>query len=327
MTSAQTGGEILPADSSHELQGLVSVVIIFFNEERFLAEAVASVYAQTYHAWELLLVDDGSSDRSTEMARGFVERDPGRVRYLQHPGHVNRGEGATRNLGVRAAQGEWVAFLDADDVWLPARLERSMALTLEHADADMIYGRAEDRRSWDARGSTSSDRIQPHYFRADRLLPPPDLLIRHLSLRAAYPCPSSLSVRRRAFLAVGGFEESFGGVAPTTPSCWAWARQDLVFLAKFCLQHPVYVSEECWDRYRQHSDSVTAHAEAQGGTRDAQRAYLAWLADYCENQGVRDARVHRALRAAMRRSAGSADRWRARLERIWRRVVRWRVEG
>ena len=130
----------------------------------------------------------------------------------------------------------------------------------------MIYGKTEYWRSWDA-STLRADRIQPHYFRANRLLRPPDLLVRHLSLRAAYPCMGSLLVRRRAFLAVGGFEESFRGFG-----------EDLVFFAKFCLRHPVYVSDECWDRYRQHSDSVTALAEAQGGIRRGAsgRIYPGW---------------------------------------------------
>ena len=124
-------------------QRLVSVVVIFLNEARFLTDAVDSVYAQTYSDWELLLVDDGSSDASSELARGYVERDSVRVRYLEHPGHTSLGQGAARNLGVRAAQGEWIAFLDGDDVWLPERLERSVTLALAHTDADMIYGKTE----------------------------------------------------------------------------------------------------------------------------------------------------------------------------------------
>ena len=128
VTSAQTSATGLPADGISEWHGLVSVVINFFNEERFLAEAVDSVYAQTFHDWELLLIDDGSSDRSSDIARGYAEHDPARVRYLEHPGHANRGAGASRNVGVHAARGEWVAFLDGDDIWLPERLERSVAL-------------------------------------------------------------------------------------------------------------------------------------------------------------------------------------------------------
>src|SRR3954451_25115181 len=79
----------------------VSVVTPFLNAERFLAEAVDSVLAQTYTDWELLLVDDGSSDGSTEVARNYVGLNPARVRYLEHPGHMNRGTSASRNLGIR----------------------------------------------------------------------------------------------------------------------------------------------------------------------------------------------------------------------------------
>ena len=167
----QTAGVLSQANSITEREGLVSVVIIFFNEERFLDEAVASVYAQSYPDWELLLVDDGSSDGSSEIARGYVEHDPARIRYLEHPGHENRGEGAARNLGVHAARGEWIAFLDGDDVWLPNRLERSVALALAHRDADMIYARTEYWQSWKGTGYTTRDRIQPHHFRANRLCP------------------------------------------------------------------------------------------------------------------------------------------------------------
>jgi glycosyltransferase involved in cell wall biosynthesis len=298
-----------------ESRGLVSVVIIFFNEERFLAEAVASVYAQTYRDWELLLVDDGSSDRSAEIARACVERDPARVRYLQHPGHGNRGASAARNLGVHEARGDWIAFLDGDDIWLPQRLERTVALALAHPHADMVYGKTEYWHSWQDTGSPLLDYLQPHYFRANRTIRPPDLLVRYLSLQAAYPCMGSLLVRRMTYTAVGGFDESFRGLV-----------DDLVFFAKICLRHTVYVSDECWDRYRQHAESDTALAEAQGRSRSMQRAYLSWLAKYIEEEGVQNERLHRALRGALRRNGRAPDHWRSRLERVFRRAVRWRYE-
>src|SRR5438876_10917096 len=97
-------------------QPLVSVVIIFWNAERFLREAIESVFAQAYVNWELLLVDDGSTDGSTAIARSGVEQDPQRVRYVEHPGHDNRGMSASRNLGIGNAQGAVVAFLDAEHV-------------------------------------------------------------------------------------------------------------------------------------------------------------------------------------------------------------------
>src|ERR671930_538107 len=98
-------------------QPLVSVVVIFLNAERFLQEAIESVFAQTYPAWELLLVDDGSSDESTAIAQCYAAHHAGQVRYLEHPRHANRGMSASRNLGIRHAHGAYIAFLDADDIW------------------------------------------------------------------------------------------------------------------------------------------------------------------------------------------------------------------
>ncbi|HVX29430.1 MAG TPA: glycosyltransferase family 2 protein, partial [Nitrolancea sp.] len=106
----------------------VSVIIIFWNAEPFLAEAVASVVAQSHPDWELLLVDDGSTDGSTEIAKQLIASDPERMRYLEHPGHANRGMSASRNLGIAHARGAYLAFLDADDVWFPQALAEQVEI-------------------------------------------------------------------------------------------------------------------------------------------------------------------------------------------------------
>src|SRR5688572_13258936 len=89
---------------------LVTAITIFLNAERFFEEAIKSVFDQTYDQWELLLVDDGSTDGSTQIARWYAEGFPGKVRLLEHPGHENRGMSASRNLGLEHARGEYVAF-------------------------------------------------------------------------------------------------------------------------------------------------------------------------------------------------------------------------
>src|SRR6187431_518610 len=76
---------------------LVTVIIVFLNAEKFIDEAIASVFAQSYSPWELLLVDDGSTDRSTAIARRYAQRHPNKVRYLEHSGHRNRGISASQN--------------------------------------------------------------------------------------------------------------------------------------------------------------------------------------------------------------------------------------
>src|SRR5262245_29749459 len=111
---------------------LVSVIMIFLDEKRFIREAIESVLAQTYQNWELLLIDDGSRDGSGEIAQGIAAEHPNRVRYLEHPGHQNRGMSASRNLGVRHAQGAYIAFLDADDIWVAKKLEQQVAILKSH---------------------------------------------------------------------------------------------------------------------------------------------------------------------------------------------------
>ena len=93
----------------------VSVVLTFWNEVQFLPEAIKSVMAQTYRDWELLLVDDGSTDGSSQIARNYAKMDSERVRYLEHENHQNLGISALRNLGNRAARGNsslpWTATM------------------------------------------------------------------------------------------------------------------------------------------------------------------------------------------------------------------------
>ena len=119
---------------------LVTAIMIFCDAERFMDEAIASVCAQTWRNWELVLVDDGSTDGSTAIARRWVERHPDRVRYFEHPGHANLGMSESRNLGVGHARGDYVAFLDADDVWLPHKLAMQVGILEAHPDVSMVYG-------------------------------------------------------------------------------------------------------------------------------------------------------------------------------------------
>lgn len=103
----------------------ISVVMPAYNAEKTLAQAVESVLAQTWKHFELIIVDDGSQDRTVAIAREFAERD-GRVRLLCN--ERNSGVCYTRHRGVTEAKGDWIAFLDSDDLWLPEKLEKQVAL-------------------------------------------------------------------------------------------------------------------------------------------------------------------------------------------------------
>lgn len=104
------------------VDGLVSIIMPSWNTERFIAETIQSVIDQTYTNWELLIVDDCSSDNTDEVVSSFKDE---RIKYFHN--EKNSGAALTRNKAMREAKGEWIAFLDSDDLWLPEKLEHQIA--------------------------------------------------------------------------------------------------------------------------------------------------------------------------------------------------------
>ena len=274
-------------------QPLVSVIVIFLDAAKFIEEAIGSVLTQTYDRWELLLVDDGSTDASTQIARSFVDRFPEKVRYLEHEGHINRGMSATRNLGLRHARGEFVAYLDSDDVWLPHKLERQVAIMQSHPEAAMVYGATQYWHGWTgASEDQSRDHVPRLGIEANVLYRPPELTVLLYPLgTGTAPCPCDLLVRRAAAEEVGGFEEDFRGKFQL--------YEDQAFLAKVYIRHPVFVSDENWARYRIHNESCVATVTRAGDYRSVRRRFLNWLEQYLADQNIVDARVAQALQSAI----------------------------
>ncbi len=291
----------------------VSVVVPFYNTPvGFLREAVESVFAQSHSHWELLLVDDGSVGESAAFARTLSAQASDRVRYLEHPGHENRGLSAARMLGVAHARGELLGFLDSDDVWMPHKLEEQVAMMAEFPAAAMIYGNTEYWYSWSGRPEDADRDFMPELGVEGGQVRPPSLVPLFLSGDAAVPCTCSILVRREAFEKVGGFEESFRTM-----------YEDQVFYSKICLEAPVLVSERYWDRYRQHPASLCAVAERTGEDVDARRAFLLWLETYLDDRGIEDRTVRRALRLAKQDlGQGALRRLRRRMRKWLRRVTR-----
>lgn len=262
----------------------VSAVTIFYNEEKFIVQAIESVLQQTFVSWELLLVDDGSTDGSTEMARRYASSHPERIRYLHHHNHENRGMSASRNLGVRSARGKYIAFLDADDAWFSHKLAEQVAILDENPRVGMVCGASEYWRSWTGHPD-DRDEILRVGASADTIVEPPGLLLLLYPLgRGTAPTPSGLIVRRSVLDRVGGFEEEFRDM-----------YEDQAFLAKVYLQVPVFVASSCWDRYRLHEGSCVATSNRAGTYHAIRRSFLLWLERYLAKEGVRDAQIWKAL--------------------------------
>jgi glycosyltransferase involved in cell wall biosynthesis len=270
----------------------VSVVTIFLDAAPFLGEAIASVFTQTVRDWELILVDDGSRDGSSAIAQGWAARHPARVTYLTHPGLVNRGMSASRNLGRAHARGDLLAFLDADDVWRPEKLERQVALADAVPDAGMVYGATEYWYSWTGLADDEErDYLAELGVTPDCLFHPPTLLEGWLRDGGTVPCMGSLVVRASVVESVGGFESTFRD-----------QYEDQVFYAKIALAGPVFVTSRGWDRYRQHRDSDCARAAVSGRASAARERFLRWLDRYLTERGVADATLRDLVQRELSRA-------------------------
>jgi glycosyltransferase involved in cell wall biosynthesis len=268
----------------------VSVLMIFLDAESFIEEAINSVCAQTYESWELLLIDDGSTDGSAEVAREYAAAHPARIRYLTHPGRTNRGMSASRNLGLSHARGDLIALLDADDRYLPNKLAEQVALLDSMPEVAMLYGRTRYWFSWPGSGDDRPDSLTETAPRFNTVVRPPEPLEWYLRHEIYFPCTCSVLIRREALDAVGGFEDAFRGT-----------YEDMAFYSKLFLRYPVYISDRCWDLYRQHPASCWAVATQVGEYREgwagpARLRFLRWLNNHIKQAEVRAPTIRRILR-------------------------------
>ena len=197
-------------------QQLVSVIVPAYNAEPFLARTLRSALGQTYVALEIIVIDDGSTDSTAAVARAFAQGDK-RVRVISVP---NGGVAKARNIGISEAAGEIVAFLDADDLWHPTKLEHQMAAMDEMKDCAAVYVLSRD--------IDIDDRVlkdgKPVVFQGYTFA-------RHLFIKPIGN-GSSLMVRREGAVAVGGFEPSWA--ARGIGGC-----EDLDFELKLAARYPI----------------------------------------------------------------------------------------
>jgi glycosyltransferase involved in cell wall biosynthesis len=164
----------------------VDVIIPAFNGARYLPAAIESVISQTFEDWQILLVDDGSTDNTEEVVAPFLLRLGSRMKYIKQE---NQGLPGARNTAIRASAGELVALLDADDVWLPSRLAESVKTLAERPEAGFAYGLvtiidAEGRLGGTFRGNPkhAEGRIAPQIYMRKVELPCPTLTFRRRSI-------------------------------------------------------------------------------------------------------------------------------------------------
>jgi glycosyltransferase involved in cell wall biosynthesis len=247
---------------------LVSIILPYLNMARYLPAAVESVLAQSHSAWELIIVDDSSRAEEAHLARELAARYAPRVRMLTHADGLHHGASAARNLGLADARGELVAFLDADDIWLPEKLSHQVDRLNRLPQAAMTFARVR-YFSDDAHGAPDYD--QPFGPLQEGLYEPPRLTLEFLLDASIYPCPTAVLVRRDALRAVGGFDPGFRKV-----------RTDLVAWTKINTHYIVHADPTIVARYRQHPASSVAQMNAAGEFLKYELDFYRWLLRYIE---------------------------------------------
>lgn len=176
----------------HENSSLVSVILPTYNCARFLQESVGSILSQTYHPYEIIVVDDGSTDNTKEVLQTFMPR----IKYL--PFEQNKGLPKARNIGIQSARGAYIAFIDADDLWFPEKLQTDIEYFTQHPDTGMLYSR---HLNIDEKGAVFDGTTKNR-------LPSGDIFLQLFS-EQNFIISSSVVARKEVFETTGLFDEQF----------------------------------------------------------------------------------------------------------------------
>jgi glycosyltransferase involved in cell wall biosynthesis len=231
---------------------LVSVIIPVYNGERYLTGTLNSVIAQTEPDWEIIAVNDGSSDNSQALLDEAAKRDPDRIRVVSVS---NGGVSRARNIGVSAARGTYIAFLDQDDLWLPEKLERQ----IRQFRSDTTLGISFTNESIiDDSGSVVREKVLTFTGKRNR-----GYVFGHLVFDN-FIAISSVMLTRELFLGIGGFDPRYS------------LAEDYDFLLKAVKNVPVDYIDEALLLYREHGESGT-HTKIDQITRESFSVLHTWI--------------------------------------------------
>lgn len=232
-------------------QPFVSVLMNCYNGARYLRAALESVRAQTFTDWEIIFWDNRSTDESAAIFKSF---DDPRFRYFLAPEHTILGK--AKGVAIGKARGEWLAFLDCDDLWLPDKLERQVAIISEEGpELGLVYGRMEALVEDEAR-STAMGRnaLAANYGGSTKLLPQGNIFA-DLVKENFIPQPSAL-IRRSAYWSTGGINPEL---------IHAWDYDLFVGVAK---EFKTRAVQEVVCSYRIHGSNLT-HSQADDSYKEA----------------------------------------------------------
>jgi glycosyltransferase involved in cell wall biosynthesis len=285
----------------------VTALVPVYNGAAWLAQALDSALAQSFERLEVVVVDDGSTDSSGEIAQRYAAASDGRIRMLRQD---NAGLPAARNAAIAAARGEMFALLDADDVWQPHHIAQAVEVLDARPLVGLVHG---DVHCIDAAGGYIGDYTRCWHLHADAY--------RALALRYEHVCCPSAVFRRRCVEEVGGFDRQFTGLGCEDRDLWL----------RIAERWQVHYIDDHVAHYRVHPGSMSQNRERMALARQRLLAKLsqsprgAPLVRHAEAMVESDLGMEYLAEGAYGRALLSqlrALRIRPQTPRVWRRMVR-----
>lgn len=214
------------------MNALVSVIVPVYNRAHLVSETIDSILSQTYEFVEIILINDGSTDGSLPILRKYKTRFPEKIRVVDQP---NQGQIIARNNGIKAAQGEYIAFLDSDDLWLEDKLERQIPLF--EKDVGLVYSGTEiiNEDGQTVRVEPADARITGNIY--------PQLLVKNRMTGG------TVVVTAEALRLVGVFSPHFK------------AAENWDLWLRVCKEYEARVIPDALTKYRIHSDNMSSDAQ------------------------------------------------------------------
>ncbi|MDZ7288509.1 MAG: glycosyltransferase [candidate division KSB1 bacterium] len=250
-------------------QPKVSVIIPLYNAAPYIAACLESILAQTFKDFEIVVADDGSTDASIDIVKKYQQLHSDKIVVCAHPDHANRGITATRNLAIRHARGEYLAFIDNDDLWLPEKLTRQVEILDHFPEIVLVYAKIGfiDARnnSITVDGNQEFGSGTPHR---------PASIFRRLLLKNPIPSVTVLA-RKSSVENVGAFDETMR------------YNEDRLVWSKMAVDHPVFFIPEKLALYRVHETNFSRKLAQWHAFTESEFQYLHKLIDFLAQQDVK----------------------------------------
>jgi glycosyltransferase involved in cell wall biosynthesis len=216
---------------------LFSIIMPTYNRVHYIADAIQSVLVQSYKNWELIVVDDASTDNTKEIINEFLHKSQ-QIHYIKQD--KNRGPSAARNVGISKARGEYIAFLDSDDIWHPEKLSQFMKLILKYPRGKLFYS---DLRIFEG------DEIMPKTYFQQQEIPP---MQGHISIHLipfVPVLPSAVVIKKEVFHRIGLFDED------------VFVAEDIDIVSRIIKKYPIYFVGMPLTYYRIHPGQIVKNSE------------------------------------------------------------------